>query len=188
MAKIVIPDIGSGFNLNKINEAFQRIEEELNNNVLYRDNPEGEQNFMNNGLDMNQNNILNVGLVQAADFAFTSGKSIDDIIQDVTYWANQSEASAQASAQSADSSRVNVEDSAQSAFEASQYEVLAEAHKDSAQASSINAAASAVDAQTQAQAAAAYSNLGLSANTDLFDMGLVSDNIIIYPTDLGDLT
>lgn len=59
MAKITISDITSGFNLSKINAAIQALEDELNNKVLYRNNPAGEPNSMQNDLDMNSNDILN---------------------------------------------------------------------------------------------------------------------------------
>lgn len=67
MAKITIDDIDSQFaSTTAINSRFQQIEDELNNKVLYRNNPTGEANAMSNDLDMASNNILNGG---AADFA-----------------------------------------------------------------------------------------------------------------------
>lgn len=47
--------------LTGINANFQKIEDTLNNEVLFRDNPEGEPNSMNNtDLDMNGNRIFNL--------------------------------------------------------------------------------------------------------------------------------
>ena len=45
MAKILIGNISSGFaSTSTLNTAFDAIEAELNNKVLYRDNPSGEPN------------------------------------------------------------------------------------------------------------------------------------------------
>lgn len=60
MSKIVLDDTAGGYNLSKINDNFQKIEDALNNEVLYRDNPDGEPNAMSNDLDMNGNRIFNL--------------------------------------------------------------------------------------------------------------------------------
>lgn len=61
MAKIDLPTIESGYTSNTtLNNSFQEIEKEFQEKVLYRDNPEGEPNSMQNALDMNSNDILNV--------------------------------------------------------------------------------------------------------------------------------
>lgn len=59
MAKITLDDVVGGFNLEKINSNFQKVEDALNNEVLYRDNPSGEPNQMQNVLDMNGRAIIN---------------------------------------------------------------------------------------------------------------------------------
>src|SRR5690625_2606406 len=60
MSKIKLQDTGSGYNLQTINDNFQKIEEEFNERVLYRDNPEGEPNELENDLDMNNKRIYNL--------------------------------------------------------------------------------------------------------------------------------
>lgn len=61
MAKITLSDVQSGFGLPAaINDRLQQVEDELNNKVLYRDNPVGESNQMENDIDLNSNDILNV--------------------------------------------------------------------------------------------------------------------------------
>lgn len=60
MSKVELDPIISGYNLSKINDNFQKIEDELNNKVLYRDTPSGEINHMNKTLDMNSNRIINL--------------------------------------------------------------------------------------------------------------------------------
>lgn len=63
MTKITLPDITSGYNLSAINSNFQKIEDELNNKVLYRNPPAGEPNSMSSNLDMNSRSILNANKI-----------------------------------------------------------------------------------------------------------------------------
>lgn len=61
--KIALSDTASGYNLQKINDNFQMLQNALNNDVLWRDNPVGEPNQMiGSNLDMNGNTILNLSL------------------------------------------------------------------------------------------------------------------------------
>ena len=71
MSKIELDPITSGYNLSKINSNFQRLEEELNNKVLYRQIQDGEPNAMSENLDMNSNDILNVGNLQSGSITVT---------------------------------------------------------------------------------------------------------------------
>lgn len=59
MSKLELAGTSGGYNIATINENFQKIEDTLNDLVLYRDNPSGESNVMNNHLDMNGFLILN---------------------------------------------------------------------------------------------------------------------------------
>lgn len=58
--KIILDDVASGYNLSKINVNFDKVQEELNNKVLYRDPPDGAPNEMSTDLDMNGNKIYNL--------------------------------------------------------------------------------------------------------------------------------
>lgn len=58
--KVVLGDIISGYNLSLINDNFQKIEDELNNNVLYRDAPEGAPNQLEVDIDANGKRIYNL--------------------------------------------------------------------------------------------------------------------------------
>jgi hypothetical protein len=59
--KITLDSIISGFkSVTKLIANFDLIESELNDKVLYRDNPDGEPNQMENNLDMNGNRITNL--------------------------------------------------------------------------------------------------------------------------------
>lgn len=65
MSKITIANVSSGFNATAtLNTSFDTIEDHLNNKVLYRDNPTGEPNQMENDIDMNGNAILNVASIE----------------------------------------------------------------------------------------------------------------------------
>lgn len=65
MSKIDLDPITSGYNLSKINANFQKVEDELNNKVLYRDSPAGEPNNMSSNLDMNSKSILNANKISS---------------------------------------------------------------------------------------------------------------------------
>ena len=60
MSKIELDNITSGYNLGKINANFEKLETELNDKVLYRDNTSLEANQMEQPLDMNNQRILNL--------------------------------------------------------------------------------------------------------------------------------
>jgi len=67
MAKISISDITSGYaSTTALNASFNAIEDEFQNKVLYRDNPDGEPNTMENDLDMNEHDLLNVGTIDVS--------------------------------------------------------------------------------------------------------------------------
>jgi hypothetical protein len=67
MAKITISDIQSGYaSTSALNATFNTLEDHFNNQVLYRRNPSGEPNQMENNLDMNDFDILNAGTVEVA--------------------------------------------------------------------------------------------------------------------------
>lgn len=60
MSKITLDSIGSNYaSTTKINENFQKLQDELNNKVHYRDNPEGEANTLSGDVDMDSNDIIN---------------------------------------------------------------------------------------------------------------------------------
>jgi hypothetical protein len=65
MAKITLPDISSGFATStQLNSALNSIEAELQDKVLYRNNPVGEPNQMEGNLDMNGNSIINAAGIE----------------------------------------------------------------------------------------------------------------------------
>jgi len=61
VAKVTLSTITSGYqSATQLENNFDAIQTELNDKVLYRNNPEGEPNTMQNDLDMNSNAINNV--------------------------------------------------------------------------------------------------------------------------------
>ena len=79
--KITLDDIVSGFkSVTKIIANFGKIETDLNDKVLYRDNPEGEPNQMQNELDMNSNRIRNL----PAPASSTDAARLSDVLAGVT--------------------------------------------------------------------------------------------------------
>ena len=60
MSKITLNDLVAVNNVSVLNENFNKIEDALNNKVLYRNNPVGEPNQMGNDLDMNGKRIYNL--------------------------------------------------------------------------------------------------------------------------------
>lgn len=68
MAKVDLPVVPSGQQLRTtVNANFAEIETVLNDNVLWRDNPVGEPNQLEQDLDLNGNDILNATSVSAQE-------------------------------------------------------------------------------------------------------------------------
>ena len=75
MAKIDLPTISSGYASNTtFNTTFTAIENEFQQKGLYRDNPGGEPNSMQNDLDLNSNDINNV-----KDITMTGDFTVDGV-------------------------------------------------------------------------------------------------------------
>jgi hypothetical protein len=60
MSKITLDSVASGYDLSKINNNFQTIQNELNDKVLYRDNPIGETNTLITAIDCNSKSLYNL--------------------------------------------------------------------------------------------------------------------------------
>jgi hypothetical protein len=60
MAKISLANILSGFSLTRINDNFQKIQDVLNDQVLFRKNPPGEDNTLQSDVDANSHRIFNL--------------------------------------------------------------------------------------------------------------------------------
>lgn len=66
MSKVVLNDVAAGYTVSTINNNFQRIEDALNNEVLFRDSPEGEPNQLESDLDLNGKNLYNAGTISVS--------------------------------------------------------------------------------------------------------------------------
>lgn len=60
MSKITLDSVASGYNLQKVNDNFQKIEDALNNRVLWRDNVSGETNAILSDIDVNSFRLYNL--------------------------------------------------------------------------------------------------------------------------------
>ena len=79
MAKITLNDVDSGLNQKTIiNSNNDTVETEFNNKVLYRNNPAGEANQMENLIDMNSNRIVNL-LAPASESEVATKAYVDDV-------------------------------------------------------------------------------------------------------------
>lgn len=61
--KITLNDVTSIDSITTINDNFDKIEQALQNQVLYRNNPDGEPNAVESPIDLNGQDILNVGKI-----------------------------------------------------------------------------------------------------------------------------
>lgn len=94
MSKLVLSDVTNIGSITTINANFEKIQEELQEKVLYRDNPDGEPNHMDNNLDMNGNKIINAGEVRVGSLVIngvpvepTTGVTVDSAFQVYEYTA-----------------------------------------------------------------------------------------------------
>lgn len=177
MSKIVLDNVESGYNLQKINSNFQKIEDELNNKVLYRDNPAGEPNTVASDVDMNSKSLLNVGSLSVIDEISIAGTDITLAFGEAATAsiaavaaaedAAMSETNAAASASAALISENNAEtaatSAASSATSASSSATSASTSAISASASATSATASASTATTQASNASASASSALAS-------------------------
>lgn len=106
MAKIVLDKDSTNFNPSVFNENFRKIEEQLNDRVLYRINPPREPNSLGTALDMNGNRVFNLPApispseplrLRDVDTVFTASRQASESAA----IAVQSAVSAQASAEEA---------------------------------------------------------------------------------------
>lgn len=85
MAKITLSPIASSPDItNAVNAALQRLVTELNDKVLYRNNPSGEPNSMSNDVDMGGNHILNVGELDGSQITI-NGSPLYEVLENAVY-------------------------------------------------------------------------------------------------------
>lgn len=113
MSKLILDNVQGGYNLQKINSNFEKIETALNTQVLYRQNPEGEDNAVKQDIDMDGNDLINVGDVQINGYG-----SFVEAIEDVEQARDDAEGFAQQAANSASQSASSALASSNSASQA----------------------------------------------------------------------
>lgn len=118
MAKITLNSIANAkTDYVLINTNFQEIADHLNDLVLYRDNPMGEANQTSNDVDLNSNDILNAGTVNA-DNITVNGTSLETQVLAAEASATAAAVSETNAASSASTSSSSAAASAASAVEA----------------------------------------------------------------------
>jgi hypothetical protein len=101
MAKITLPTIAAGFASNTaFNTAYDLIEAEFQNKVLYRNNTSGETNTMQQALDMDGEAINNCGMLTATGLT-VAGVSLTAKVAEAAASATAAASSATAAASSA---------------------------------------------------------------------------------------
>lgn len=92
--KITLTDVKSGYNLTPLNSNFQAVQTELQDKVLYRDNPVGEPNQMEGPLDLNNNNLMNVNQLDVQTFTIQGTDNtqfLDASVTEAFNWAQHPE-------------------------------------------------------------------------------------------------
>jgi hypothetical protein len=100
MSKIVLNDVTNLNALAVINDNFDKIEQELQNKVLYRNNPNGEPNSLETSVDANDKDIFNVRNLSAKNFT-VNGKNVEEVVDAAIEGVQQSAESAANSAAAA---------------------------------------------------------------------------------------
>lgn len=143
MAKIVLNTVKNGNTLSTINSNFAAIANELQNKVLYRDNPVGEPNAVIDPIDLNGTDILNGGTINA-DHLIIDGVNFEDDIAEAIAQVDALVLEAEGFADDAAASAVLAQD--QVSLAAAQVS-LATVQAGNAATSATQAAASVVAAQ-----------------------------------------
>lgn len=97
MSKLTLNTLVGGLaSLSKLNANFSAIATALQDQVLYRDNPDGEPNSMETDLDMNSQDILNAGVIETGSLKIggewvtptNTGSSIFLVVTNAPYSAD----------------------------------------------------------------------------------------------------
>lgn len=90
--KITLNDVTNIDSITTINDNFDKIEQALQNQVLYRNNPVGEPNTIETPLDLNGQDILNIGSIGAGGGSLATVDYVNALEQNVEDLAAQVEA------------------------------------------------------------------------------------------------
>jgi hypothetical protein len=176
MAKLNLNNIASGFSsTTQLNANFDLIEVALEN-TLSRDG--SIPNSMSADLDLNGYNLINVGSLDVSSVT-NSGIDLAQMVVDAEAYADEAANWAHYPA-----ATLVPEGNMVDEYSAYSYAQDSLAYSLASASSATDSASSASSALTSELACAAYSNLGLGAAA-LYDFGLISDAILVFPTDLG---
>jgi microcystin-dependent protein len=84
MSKLTLQDVTNIDSLSTINSNFDKIEQALQDKVLYRDNPVGEPNTVEHDIDLNGFRILNVSGIDTTGGSLATTDVVEAIQADVT--------------------------------------------------------------------------------------------------------
>ena len=166
MAKITLPSIGGGYaTTTQLNAAFTQIEDEFQNKVLYRDNTSAESNVMENDIDLNNNDLNNIGNVDC-DTITVAGVSLTAQVAAAAASATAAAASAAAAAVSASNASSSASTATASATSATSSASSATASATTATTQASNASTSATNAATSASAASTSASAASTSATN----------------------
>jgi hypothetical protein len=114
VSKFTPLNVTNGQNVSAVNSNFTEIANQLNNLVLYRDNPAGEPNTIEKDIDVNGNSLLNVDALSVQSLT-VGGTDLVDELNDAVQAAESASATATAAAGAANSSAVSASASAAAA-------------------------------------------------------------------------
>jgi hypothetical protein len=161
MTKIVLNDVTNLNTLSVINDNFDKIEQELQNKVFYRNNPTGEPNGLSNDVDANGHSLYNVDDLTINGAFTVQGQDVGAYIGQAAIAATD----AQASATSAATSSANASNSA----------ISANASANTATAQATISTTNAVTATTQAGIAITQAGIATAgANTATTQAGIAT--------------
>lgn len=87
--KITLNDVTNIDSITTINDNFDKIEQALQNQVLYRNNPSGEPNTVESAIDLNGQDLLNVGKIGTGDGSLATTDYLDSVTEGVEALAVQ---------------------------------------------------------------------------------------------------
>lgn len=168
MSKIVLNDVTNLNTLSVINDNFDKLEQELQNKVMYRNNPTGEPNALQNDVDANGNSIYNVEDLTINGAFTVQGQDVGAYIGQAADAAADAEASATAAATSSANAQASADSALASKNTATTQAGIATTKAAEASVSATSAAASqatAVAAKDIAVTSAATSTTGANTAT-----------------------
>ncbi len=116
MAKLTLAKPTSGYNLSAINDNFTKIEAEFQDKVLYRANPVGENNVLQNNIDVNSFDLINIGNLKINGDLTISGVNFATVVAETKVNADNAAASEVGAGSSAGSASVSASAAAASAL------------------------------------------------------------------------